>query len=247
MLDLLTRPADTDTPDQPTRVPKLFVPDAPAPRRPRFDAIARANPITGWNALGKRALDLFVAAVALLIMAPPMLLIAAVIRWESPGPALFRQTRTGLGGRPFRVLKFRTMRADACQSGACTQSRRGDPRVTRVGAWLRRSSLDELPQLFNVLRGDMSIVGPRPHAAGSRAGDRLFEDVARHYAARHRVRPGMTGLAQIRGLRGETDTEEKLIRRVEADLAYIETFSLRLDIRIIWETLRALPRLPNAH
>jgi lipopolysaccharide/colanic/teichoic acid biosynthesis glycosyltransferase len=204
-------------------------------------------PVGGWAGARKRTLDLVVASGALILLALPMLLLALAIRLDSPGPALFRQTRTGLDGRSFRLLKFRTMHHAACEPDECRQATRDDPRITRLGRWLRRMSLDELPQLINVLLGEMAIVGPRPHAAGSRAGARLFEDVTQRYADRHLVRPGMTGLAQIRGLRGETDTEEKLIRRVEADLEYIETWSLRLDIVIIWRTILALPRMPNAH
>jgi len=208
------------------------------PRRP--PATRRIGP-------AKRALDLAVALAALVLCAPLMLVLAVLIRLDSPGPALFRQDRTGLDGRRFRLLKFRTMHHAACEPGLCRQATRDDPRITRFGAWLRRTSLDELPQLVNVLRGEMSVVGPRPHAAGTRAGQRLFEDVSHRYAARHRVRPGMTGLAQIRGLRGETDTEDKLLRRLDADLEYIETWTLGLDIAIIWRTILALPRLPNAH
>ncbi len=204
-------------------------------------------PVGGWHGARKRTLDLAVATGALVLLALPMIVLALLVRLDSPGPALFRQTRTGLDGRTFRMLKFRTMHHAAAEPDRCRQARRNDPRITRLGRWLRRTSFDELPQLFNVLRGEMSIVGPRPHAAGSRAGERLFEDVTRLYPARHRVRPGMTGLAQIRGLRGETDTEDKLLRRVHADLEYIERWSLRLDLAIIWRTVRSLHRLPNAH
>lgn len=203
--------------------------------------------VAGWQIAAKRALDIVGALVGLTLLGLMMPVIACMIRRDSKGPTLFRQSRVGLHGRRFRMLKFRTMRHDACEPNRCHQARRGDPRITRVGAWLRRTSLDEWPQFVNVLKGDMSIVGPRPHAAGSRAGNRLFEDVTHRYAARHLVKPGMTGLAQVRGLRGETDTEDKLIRRVEADIEYIETWSLWLDVRIIWRTVVALPRMPNAH
>ncbi len=203
--------------------------------------------VAGWQIVAKRALDIAGALVGLTLLGLMMPVIAWVIRRDSKGPIIFRQTRVGLHGHRFRMLKFRTMRQDACEPHQCRQARRGDPRITRIGAWLRRTSLDEWPQFVNVLKGDMSIVGPRPHAAGSRAGNRLFEDVTHRYAARHLVKPGMTGLAQIRGLRGETDTEDKLIRRVESDIEYIETWSLWLDVRIIWRTVVALPRMPNAH
>lgn len=201
----------------------------------------------GWATTAKRALDITGALVGLGLLGLMLPVIAWLICRDSAGPIFFRQTRIGRHGHRFRMLKFRTMRHDACEPHRCHQARRGDPRITPVGAWLRRTSLDEWPQFVNVLKGEMSIVGPRPHAAGSRAGNRLFEDVTHRYAARHLVKPGMTGLAQIRGLRGETDTEDKLVRRVEADIEYIETWSLWLDLWIIWRTVVALPRMPNAH
>jgi lipopolysaccharide/colanic/teichoic acid biosynthesis glycosyltransferase len=188
------------------------------------------RPFGTGNAAIKRSADLFLALLALALFALPMLAIALAIRFDSPGPALFRQPRIGLSGRPFELLKFRTMRHHTPCCGDCAQARRYDPRVTRVGHWLRCSSFDELPQLFNVLRGEMSVVGPRPHTPGTRAGGRLFEEVAPHYGERHQVRPGMTGLAQIRGWRGETDTEDKLLRRVDSDLEYIAGWSLALDL-----------------
>ena len=193
----------------------------------RLDAKAR---------LFKRLLDIVGATAALLLLLPVMLSVMIAVRLESPGPVLFRQARTGLHGRPFTLLKFRTMRHVPHSAEPLRQATLGDPRVTRVGRWLRRHSIDELPQLINVLLGEMSIVGPRPHAPGTRAAGRLFEDVSTSYAARHCVKPGMTGLAQIRGWRGETDTEEKLLRRIESDLEYIATWSPGLDIRIIWRT-----------
>jgi lipopolysaccharide/colanic/teichoic acid biosynthesis glycosyltransferase len=179
---------------------------------------------------GKRAFDVAAALAILALAAVPMLLIALAVRLDSPGPALFRQTRVGLGGRPFTMLKFRTMRREACASGDLVQAMRADPRVTRLGRWLRRTSLDELPQLLNVLAGDMSLVGPRPHAPGTRAGSRRFEEIALRYQDRHRVRPGLTGLAQVRGLRGETETEAKL-----------------LDAAIVLRTPWAVLRMRNAH
>jgi lipopolysaccharide/colanic/teichoic acid biosynthesis glycosyltransferase len=145
------------------------------------------------------------------------------------------------------MLKFRTMRHELQDLEAAQQTTRDDRRVTRLGALLRRTSLDELPQLFNVLRGDMALVGPRPHAPGTRAAGRLFHEVVPHYASRHRVRPGLTGLAQVRGLRGETDTEEKLERRVESDLEYIERWSVGLDLLIVLRTAIAVLRMKNAY
>jgi lipopolysaccharide/colanic/teichoic acid biosynthesis glycosyltransferase len=206
----------------------------------------------GCNGQTKRVIDTIGAALLIAILAIPMLLIAAAIRLDSPGPILFRQRRTGIGNVPFETLKFRTMQHRAGlhragRLGALRQTCRHDPRVTRVGAALRRTSLDELPQLFNVLRGEMSLVGPRPHAPGTCAGGKPFELVTPRYPARHEVRPGMTGLAQVRGLRGETESEEKLLQRVEADLEYIENWSLWLDLTILMRTAKTVFGTPNAY
>ncbi len=206
-----------------------------------------ARPLEGWGGLLKRAEDIVLAVGALAVAAVPMLLIALAVRLDSPGPVLFRQRRTGFNNQEFFVLKFRTMFAEQTDHEARVQVLEGDKRVTPVGAILRRTSLDELPQLLNVLWGDMSFVGPRPHAPGTRAAGRPFEEVAERYAARHRMKPGLTGLAQVRGWRGPTETEEKLLRRVEADLEYIETWSLWLDTVIILRTLVAVARMRNAY
>ena len=216
------------------------------PGRPAGPVLLRARPISGLGGAVKRAEDYACALAALAIAAVPMLLIALAIRLDSPGPVLFRQKRTGFNDRPFDVLKFRTLYAEATDHHALRQVGPGDPRVTPVGAILRRTSLDELPQIFNVLRGDMSFVGPRPHAPGTRAGSRRFDEVVANYAARHRVKPGLTGLAQVRGWRGPTVTEEQLVRRVESDLEYIETWSLWLDLKIILRTLLAVACMRNA-
>lgn len=206
-----------------------------------------ASPLAGFPGVIKRGLDIVIALTGLILGAVPMLGIALLIRLDSPGAPLFRQTRIGLHGKRFALWKFRTMHHDACREPGFRQATRQDPRITRFGAWLRRTSLDELPQLLNVLTGDMSMVGPRPHAPGTRAGRRLFEDVTHRYAARHQIRPGMTGLAQIRGWRGETDTEEKLLLRIESDLEYIANWSLALDLKIIWRTAWCLLRMRNAY
>jgi lipopolysaccharide/colanic/teichoic acid biosynthesis glycosyltransferase len=195
----------------------------------------------------KRMTDIVLTLVGLAMMGIPMLLIAAAIRLTSTGPALFRQERIGLNGRRFVMLKFRTMHHLMHEAGSWHQATRHDPRVTRVGYWLRHTSLDELPQFLNVLAGSMSLVGPRPHAPGTCAAGRPFEAITDRYAARHRVKPGMTGLAQIRGWRGETDTEEKLLRRIDSDLEYIATRSLRGDLLIIWRTIKTVLRMPNAY
>lgn len=184
------------------------------------------------SARRKRALDIAVAALALLLFLPLLLLIAAAIRAESPGEVLFRQARTGLQGRRFTILKFRTMRpADPSGAGVIVQqARRGDPRVTRVGRVLRKLSLDELPQLINVLHGEMSLVGPRPHALSH---DAAWAERVPGYANRFQAKPGLTGLAQVRGLRGEIHDEESLRRRIAADLEYIETWSLAGDLKLL--------------
>lgn len=195
----------------------------------------------------KRLADIVLSLMFLAIVAIPMLLVAAAVRLTSSGPALFKQQRIGLNGQPFVVLKFRTMRHAAQQAGPCRQAARNDERVTRIGAWLRRTSVDEFPQLLNVLAGSMSLVGPRPHAPGTCAGGRPFEAIAHQYAARHCVKPGMTGLAQVRGWRGETDTEEKLLRRIDSDLEYIATWSLGRDLLIICRTIVTVLRMLNAY
>ena len=206
-----------------------------------------APALTGWACRVKRAEDVILAAMVLPAALILMLLIALWIYIDSPGPVLFRQRRIGLGGRDFEVLKFRTMRADCVEAATCRQATRGDPRVTRAGAWLRRFSLDELPQLINVLRGEMSLVGPRPHAPGTCAGGRPFEQVVAVYPARHRMPPGMTGLAQVRGWRGETETEDKLVYRVRSDLEYIAKWSVWLDLKIIVRTLLVIVIARNAY
>jgi lipopolysaccharide/colanic/teichoic acid biosynthesis glycosyltransferase len=207
----------------------------------------------GGNAMGprdifvKRVSDIVLALAFLILAGLPMLLIAAAIRLTSKGPALFRQERIGLNGNRFVMLKFRTMLNIPVMPGSCRQATRHDPRVTRVGAWLRSTSCDELPQLLNVLMGSMSLVGPRPHAPGTCVGGRPFEAISPRYGGRHRVKPGMTGLAQIRGWRGETNTEEKLLCRIDSDLEYIASWSLGADLRIIGRTIATVLRMPNAY
>ena len=181
----------------------------------------------------KRAFDAALALALLCFFAPLLLAIAIAVRLDSPGPALFRQRRTGLDGRLFQILKFRTM--TVMEDGALTAVSRGDPRVTRIGAVLRRTSLDELPQLLNVVLGDMSLVGPRPHAI---AHDERFSQEAPNYVLRFAARPGVTGLAQISGFRGEIVSRECLDGRVDADLRYIRGWSLLLDLRILLATAR---------
>jgi lipopolysaccharide/colanic/teichoic acid biosynthesis glycosyltransferase len=176
-----------------------------------------------------------------------MLLTALAIKLDSKGPVLFRQTRYGFNNQKIHVWKFRSMYVEDCSDVAPVQARADDPRVTRVGRIIRRTSIDELPQIFNVLSGVMSVVGPRPHPIGTRAENVLFEEAVAEYAARHRVKPGLTGWAQVNGWRGETDTIEKIRRRVDHDLYYIENWSLFLDIKIVLMTVFAVLRGKNAY
>lgn len=193
--------------------------------------------------LRKRVLDIAAATLLLILFAPLLLLAGIAIRLESPGPALFRQTRGGLAGAPFQILKLRTMR---CREDGpeVMQAQRGDDRVTRVGRLLRATSIDELPQLLNVLRGDMSLVGPRPHAT---AHDAYYGARIPEYYARYQARPGLTGLAQVKGLRGGTETVDAMRQRIEADLDYIQTWSLRRDFRIVLMTIPSLLVTDNAY
>lgn len=188
------------------------------------------RPLSGWHIVAKALEDRVLAAVALLLAAPLMLFIALAIKLDSQGPVLFGQRRYGFNNNEFLVYKFRTMRVDACGADDTRQATRNDPRVTLVGAFLRRTSLDELPQLFNVLKGDMSLVGPRPHAI---AHNEQFATMIDDYLSRHRVKPGITGWAQINGLRGEIDSPRKMQLRVQHDLYYIDNWSLLLDLKIL--------------
>lgn len=205
------------------------------------------RPAGGWQALAKRTMDIVLALLLIAVLSVPMFLVAIVIRLESPGPTLFPQRRIGRDNVGFIMWKFRTMYHHPPEEGRLDQVTKHDKRITQIGALLRRTSIDEVPQLFNILRGDMSFVGPRPHAPGTRAGGKPFELVTPHYRARHRVKPGLTGLAQIRGWRGETETEEKLLRRVESDLEYIDNWSLWLDLRILCQTAAPVLAMQNAY
>jgi Undecaprenyl-phosphate glucose phosphotransferase len=195
------------------------------------------KPLSGWRHIAKAIEDRTLAAVALFFLAPLLATIAVLIRLDSRGPILFRQKRYGFNDQLIEVLKFRTMYIDVTDQNAEQLTRRNDPRVTRVGAFLRKTSLDELPQLINVLRGDMSIVGPRPHALRAKAAGVLYPEAVRNYSARHRVKPGITGWAQVNGWRGETETLEQIAKRVEHDLFYIENWSIALDLKIIIRTM----------
>ena len=205
------------------------------------------QPIRDVDGILKEALDYAVAVVAVVLLAPILLIAALAIRAESKGPIFFRQKRFGFNNNEISVLKFRSMYVDSQDVSGAQRTEKNDPRVTRVGRIIRRTSIDELPQLFNVLAGDMSLVGPRPHATMMRVGDKFYFDAVQGYAARHRVKPGITGLAQVRGLRGEIDTEERARKRVEYDIYYIENWSPLLDVKIIFETIVKVAWDKNAY
>jgi Undecaprenyl-phosphate glucose phosphotransferase len=194
------------------------------------------QPVRDIDGVLKLLLDYCLATAAFIILLPVLLLTAAAIRIESSGPVFFRQKRFGFNNTEISVLKFRSMYVNQQDVSGAQRTEKNDPRVTHVGRFIRRTSIDELPQLINVLKGDMSLVGPRPHATMMRVGDKYYFDAVKGYAARHRVKPGITGLAQVRGLRGEINTAERARKRVEYDIYYIENWSPLLDIRIMIET-----------
>ncbi|MFM0376935.1 undecaprenyl-phosphate glucose phosphotransferase [Paraburkholderia strydomiana] len=193
-----------------------------------------ASPITDLRVLPKRIFDRLFALAALTALAPVMLVIAAMVKLSSPGPVFFRQKRKGIDGHEFEIYKFRSMKVHKEEAGRITQATRRDPRITAVGAFLRRTSLDELPQFINVLRGEMSVVGPRPHALEH---DDIYKDLVKGYMHRYRIKPGITGWAQINGYRGETDRIEKMMGRVKLDLYYMQHWTFWLDIKIVVLTL----------
>lgn len=205
------------------------------------------RPITGLDQVMKKFEDLVLLAIILPLVLPVMVLAAIAIKLDSPGPVFFKQEREGFNNRKFHIWKFRSMRTDRLEFDNIQQASKRDPRITRVGAILRKTSIDELPQLINVLKGEMSIIGPRPHAPSTRAGNRFFNEIVDTYAARHNVKPGLTGWAQVNGWRGETDTEDKLIRRLEHDLFYIENWSIGFDLYILIRTVWAVLAPRNAY
>jgi Undecaprenyl-phosphate glucose phosphotransferase len=205
------------------------------------------RPIADWDVVLKALFDRSVGLMMLLALSPLMVAVALAVRLTSRGPVLFRQKRHGFNNELIEIFKFRSMYVDQCDAGADRMVTRGDPRVTPVGRFIRRTSLDELPQLFNVLKGDLSLVGPRPHALQAKAANTLYDQVVDGYFARHKVKPGITGWAQVNGWRGETDTSEKLQRRVEHDLYYIENWSVLLDLQILLTTPFALLKTENAY
>ena len=200
-------------------------------------------PLTGTQRLVKRVMDVVLASLALVFFLPIMTLTAIAIKLDSPGPVIFRQNRNGFNGRQFVIFKFRTMMVQE-NGPAVLQATRDDPRVTSIGQLLRSASIDELPQLLNVLKGDMSLIGPRPHAI---AHDSYFENVLSDYAFRHHVKPGITGWAQCNGARGETPSIEHISERVKLDLWYINNWSLWLDIQIVFKTFFEVLRKRNAY
>jgi Undecaprenyl-phosphate glucose phosphotransferase len=198
--------------------------------------------LTRMERIEKRAFDLLVSCSALVALSPVLLAIGVLIRLESRGPALFRQTRYGFNQEPFKIFKFRSMRT--MEDGAkVVAAKRDDPRVTKLGAYLRRFSIDELPQLINVVRGDMSIVGPRPHAMSH---DQRYFDRLSRYARRHNVKPGITGWAQVHGHRGEITNDQQMLSRLEHDLYYVDNWSLWLDIKIVFMTVLSSKAHQNA-
>jgi polysaccharide biosynthesis protein PslA len=209
---------------------------------PKVDSINRSdvsvfNPAQPWQMVAKRAFDITASSVALFALAPLLIVVAILIKIESKGPVLFYQKRWGKDCAQINIFKFRSMYVDLGDVTGVAQTVVGDPRVTRIGRLIRRLNIDELPQLLNVLRGDMSLVGPRCHAIGMLAAGMPYEELVPEYHQRHVMRPGMTGLAQMRGLRGPTDRAAKAKARVACDLYYVSNFSLLLDLKIILGTV----------
>jgi putative colanic acid biosynthesis UDP-glucose lipid carrier transferase len=216
----------------------------------RFDNVGgmpviaiRESPFTGYNSMIKRGSDIVLGLLIQILLLPLMLLIAIAVKLTSKGPVIFRQRRYGLYGEEIVVYKFRSMTVGE-DGDTVVQATRNDQRVTRVGAFLRRSSLDELPQFFNVLQGRMSIVGPRPHAV---VHNEQYRKLIKGYMLRHKVKPGITGWAQVNGLRGETETLDKMEARIHFDLDYLRNWSLWLDLWIIIRTVKVVLARENAH
>lgn len=199
--------------------------------------IVSRGPLSMSNRAAKRLLDLALTVPTIIALSPLLAVVALMIKLDSRGPVFFRQDRVGRRNQLFKIVKFRTMRHEQSDADGKRSASRTDDRITRVGRFLRRTSLDELPQLFNVLEGDMSLVGPRPHALGSLAGDQLFWEVSHQYWVRHALKPGITGLAQVRGHRGATEKREDLERRLAADLEYLDQWSISRDLRILASTV----------
>jgi exopolysaccharide biosynthesis polyprenyl glycosylphosphotransferase len=207
----------------------------------QYDTLVLSRgPLSLGSRLQKRMFDLALTIPALILLAPLMIVVAIAIRLESPGAALFTQSRIGQANLPFKIYKFRSMRTDALDARGDRSTSRDDDRITRVGNFIRKTSIDELPQLFNVLIGNMSLVGPRPHAEGSRAGSQLFWEVSELYWMRHALKPGITGFAQINGFRGATHTREDLQDRLRYDLDYLQNWSMWNDFTILLATVKVV-------
>ena len=202
--------------------------------------LVSVGPLSMQNRALKRGLDLALAIVALIALAPLMALVAIAVKLESDGPVFFVQSRLGRGNRLFAMCKFRSMKSELCDAAGTQSTSRDDKRITRVGKIIRATSIDELPQILNVLKGDMSFVGPRPHALGSLAGDKLFWEIDQRYWHRHTTKPGITGLAQVRGFRGATLIREDLVNRLQADLDYLNGWTIWRDLAILAATFRVL-------
>jgi len=220
-----------------TLLPPWGTPYKRRARRPTYHRTAIAREPSAMLLVAKRLVDIVGAAFGLLALAPLLIGIAIAIKLTSPGPVFFRQKRYGYHNRRFSIFKFRTMHTHLGDSSGTNQTTSNDPRVTKLGRILRKTSLDELPQLINVLKGDMSLVGPRPHVPGMLAGGMLYEQLLPYYFQRHHMRPGITGLAQVNGYRGSTTAPLSAIERLESDLQYIQRWSLWFDIRIIVRTI----------
>jgi putative colanic acid biosynthesis UDP-glucose lipid carrier transferase len=193
-----------------------------------------ASPKSGWRVMPKEIFDRLFAAAVLLALSPLLIAVSIAVKMSSPGPVLFKQKRKGVDGNEFWIYKFRSMRMHHAEAGKIAQATKSDPRITRVGAVLRRTSIDELPQFFNVLKGDMSVVGPRPHAVEH---DEQYKNLVQNYMYRYRIKPGITGWAQVNGFRGETDRVEKMADRVACDLYYMVNWTFWFDVKIVFMTL----------
>lgn len=198
---------------------------------------AEVVPMQGFQIFTKRLLDISGAVAAIFLLAPLFLLIAIAIKLTSPGPVVFCQERVGKDGQLFAAYKLRTMHIERCDRSGIVHTAKDDPRITQLGRFLRRTSIDELPQLFNVLRGEMSLVGPRPHVPAMLAAGVRYAEAVPYYHMRHKVLPGMTGWAQINGARGRIETMEQARQRIDFDIAYAQHFSVLLDLRILWMTV----------
>ncbi len=205
------------------------------------------KPIANWNSVVKRIFDVVVASLAIIVLSPIMIIAAIAVKLDSKGPILFKQMREGFNNQQIKIYKFRSLFTEQSDFDCKTAVKRGDNRVTRVGRFIRKTSIDELPQLFNVLTGDLSLVGPRPHVPNAQTNNKLWGETVYEYIARHKVKPGITGWAQVTGWRGEIDSEEKLKGRVEADLHYIENWSIWLDIYILLITPLRILNTENAY